>query len=401
MKATIPLIETSVDRPQKDSGFSFILIVLALVWLGGAPGVRAVTPPPDGGYPGYNTAEGQNALFSRTTGVWNTGLGAFALYGDTSGNGNTAVGINVLRNNLTGGFNTAVGLNALFTNNGDPTVGQGSDNCAIGAYALFANTTGSSNTADGAFALSANNTGFGNTAIGASALERNTIGGGNTAIGEAALNENVTGSFNTAVGTAALLVAGGNSNTVVGSGAGGNVGGANHVICIGQGVAGANVDNSCYIDSIWNQPGGSQPVYVNSDGKLGALVSSRRFKDEIKPIGNASAVIYALEPVSFRYKPEIEPTRPRGFGLIAEDVDKVSPDLVTKAADGKVNSVRYDQVNAMLLNEFLKAHRKMEEQQKQIDALSTQLKEQAKQLQNVSVQVGLNTPARRVVLNDP
>jgi hypothetical protein len=362
---------------------------------------QAVNPPPDGGYSGYNTAEGQNALFRLNTGLWNTALGAFTLYSDTTGIGNTAVGINGLRNNVTGGFNTAVGLNALFTNNGDPTVGQGSSNCAVGAYALFANTTGNNNTADGAFALSANNNASDNTGIGSHALERNTAGAGNTAIGQAALNENVTGSFNTAVGTAALLVAGGSSNTVVGSGAGGNVGGANHVICIGQGVAGANVDNSCYIDSIWNQPGGSQPVYVNSDGKLGALVSSRRFKDEIKPIGNASAVIYALEPVSFRYKPEIEPTRPRGFGLIAEDVEKVSPDLVTKGADGKVNSVRYDQVNAMLLNEFLKAHRKMEEQQKQIDALTTQLKEQAQQLHNVSVQIGLKTPARRVVLNDP
>jgi len=362
---------------------------------------RAVNPPPDGGYPGYNTAEGQNALFSLTTGVYNTALGAFTLYSDTTGNGNTAVGINGLYDNVTGGFNTAVGLNALFTNNGDPTVGQGSDNCAIGAYALFANTTGSSNTADGAFALSANNTGFDNTAIGTSALERNTMGGGNTAIGEAALNENVTGGFNTAVGTAALLVASGNSNTVVGSGAGGNVGGADHVICIGQGVAGANVNNSCYIGSIWNQPGGSQPVYVNSDGKLGALASSRRFKDEIKPMARASEVIYSLEPMSFRYKPEIEPTRPRGFGLIAEDVEKLNPDLVTRGTDGKVNSVRYDQVNVMLLNEFLKAHRKMEEQQKQIDVLATQLKEQAKQLQKVSVQVGLNTPVHRVVLNNP
>ena len=98
---------------------------------------QAVSPPPDGGYPGYNTAEGQNALFSLTTGVYNTALGAFTLYSDTTGNGNTAVGINGLHNNVTGGFNTAVGLNALFTNNGDPTVGQGSNNCAIGAYALF------------------------------------------------------------------------------------------------------------------------------------------------------------------------------------------------------------------------------------------------------------------------
>jgi hypothetical protein len=378
-----------------------ILNLLAMAGFALFPMAQAVVPPPGGGYPGYNTAEGQNALFSRTTGVYNTALGAFTIYSDTTGSGNTAVGINGLRNNVTGGFNTAVGLNALFTNNGDPTVGQGSNNCAVGAYALFANTTGNYNTANGTFALFANNTGADNTAIGGGALQRNTIGAGNTAIGEAALNENTTGSFNTAVGTAALLVASGSSNTVVGSGAGGSVANANNVICIGQGVAGANVNDSCYIGNIWNQPGGSQPVYVNSDGKLGLQVSSRRFKDEIKPIENASAVIYALKPVSFRYKPEIEPTRPHGFGLIAEDVEKVSPDLVTRGADGKVNSVRYDAVNAMLLNEFLKAHRKMEEQQEQFDALTTQLKQQAKQIQNLSVQAGLSTPARRMALNYP
>jgi hypothetical protein len=382
--------------------------LLAMAGFALSPMAQAVVPAPDGGYPGYNTAEGQNALFSLTTGVYNTAVGAFTLFGSTAGSGNTAVGINGLRNNVTGGFNTAVGLNALFTNNGDPTVGQGSDNCAVGAYALFPNTTANNNTADGAFALSANNTGFGNTGIGSHALERNTVGGGNTAIGEAALNENTTGSFNTAVGTAALLVANGDSNTVVGSGAGENVGGANHVICIGQGVAGANVNNSCYIGSIWNQPGGSQPVYVNSDGKLGLQVSSRRFKDEIKPIGDASAVIYSLEPVTFRYKPEIEPTRPRGFGLIAEDVEKLSPNLVTRGADGKVNSVRYDHVNAMVLNEFLKQHRKVQEleaivakQKKGMDTLTAQLKEQAAQIQKVSALIQMSKPKTNVALNNP
>jgi hypothetical protein len=382
--------------------------LLAMAGFALSPMAQAVVPAPGGGYPGYNTAEGQNALFSLTTGVYNTAVGAFTLFGSTTGSGNTAVGINGLRNNVTGGFNTAVGLNALFTNNGDPTVGQGSDNCAVGAYALFANTTANNNTADGAFALSANNTGFGNTGIGSHALERNTVGGGNTAIGEAALNENTTGSFNTAVGTGALLVANGDSNTVVGSGAGGNVGGANHVICIGQGVAGANVNNSCYVGSIWNQPGGSQPVYVNSDGKLGLQVSSRRFKDEIKPIGDASAVIYSLEPVTFRYKPEIEPTRPRGFGLIAEDVEKLSPNLVTRGADGKVNSVRYDHVNAMVLNEFLKEHRKVQEleailakQKKGMDTLTAQLKEQAAQIQKVSALIQMSKPKTNVALNNP
>jgi hypothetical protein len=382
--------------------------LLAMAGFALSPMAQAVVPAPGGGYPGYNTAEGQNALFSLTTGVYNTAVGAFTLFGSTTGSGNTAVGINGLRNNVTGGFNTAVGLNALFTNNGDPTVGQGSDNCAVGAYALFANTTANNNTADGAFALSANNTGFGNTGIGSHALERNTVGGGNTAIGEAALNENTTGSFNTAVGTGALLVANGDSNTVVGSGAGGNVGGANHVICIGQGVAGANVNNSCYVGSIWNQPGGSQPVYVNSDGKLGLQVSSRRFKDEIKPIGDASAVIYSLEPVTFRYKPEIEPTRPRGFGLIAEDVEKLSPNLVTRGADGKVNSVRYDHVNAMVLNEFLKEHRKVQEleailakQKKGMDTLTAHLKEQAAQIQKVSALIQMSKPKTNVALNNP
>ena len=385
-----------------------ILNLLAMAGFALSPMAQAVVPPPDGGYPGYNTAEGQNALFSRTTSVYNTALGAFTLYSDTTGSGNTAVGINGLRNNVTGGFNTAVGLNALFTNNGDPTVGQGSDNCAVGAYALFANTTANNNTADGAFALSANNTGFGNTGIGSHALERNTVGGGNTAIGQAALNENVTGSFNTAVGTAALLVANGDSNTVVGSGAGGNVGGANHVICIGQGVAGANVDDSCYIGSIWNQPGGPQAVYVNSDGKLGALVSSQRFKDDIQSMDKLSDALFSLRPVSFRYKKQIDPKGMSQFGLVAEEVEKVNPDLVLHDKEGKPYSVRYDQVNAMLLNEFIKEHRKVREleatvtkQTKGLDTFAAQLKEQAAQIQKVSARVQMNNSPKTAFLSNP
>jgi hypothetical protein len=270
------------------------------------------------------------------------------------------------------------------------------------------NATGLDNTANGAFALFANTTGGGNTATGVAALQRNIVGQGNTAIGQAALNENSTGSFNTAIGSAALLLANGNSNTVVGAGAGGNIGDANNVICIGQGVIGADVNDSCYIGNIWNQPGGSQAVYVNSEGKLGALVSSRRFKDEIKPIEQASEIIYGLRPVSFRYKPEIEPTRPRAFGLIAEDVEKVSPDLVTRGSDGKVNSVRYDAVNSMLLNEFLKEHRKVHEleatvteQKKGMAVLTAQLKEQAAQIQEVSAQLEMSKFTKRVVLNNP
>ena len=150
------------------------------------------------------------------------------------------------------------------------------------------------------------------------------------------------------------------------------------------------------------------------------MVSSRRFKDEIKPMEQASQVIYALEPVSFRYKPEVEPTRPRGFGLIAEDVEKISPDLVTRSTDGKVNSVRYDAVNAMLLNEFLKEHKRVEEQQatitqlkstvakqeatiaqqqKGMEAVTARLNEQAAQIQKVSAQLETSKPAPQVVNN--
>ena len=211
----------------------------------------------------------------------------------------------------------------------------------------------------------------------------------------------------------------GSVNTALGSFAGNNVTTADHVICIG--INGENVSNSCYIGNIWNQPGGSQAVYVNSVGKLGAQVSSQRFEGEIKPMEQTSEIIYALKPVKFRYKTEIEPTRPVGFGLIAEDVEKISPDLVTRGGDGKVNSVRYDAINAMLLNEFLKEHRKVEAQQSKIDkqeatmtelksiiaqqqermeVLATRLEEQASQIQKVSAQIGVSNPAPQTVVNN-
>jgi hypothetical protein len=193
----------------------------------------------------------------------------------------------------------------------------------------------------------------------------------------------------------------------MGAGAGSGVTTASDVICIGRSVAGANVSSTCYIGNIWGKPGGSQAVYVNSAGRLGQQVSSRRFKDEIKPMEQASKVIYGLKPVSFRYKPEIEPTRPLGFGLIAEDVETVNPDLVTRGSDGLASSVRYDAVNAMLLNEFLKEHRRVQEleandakqeatiarQQKQIEALTAGL-------QKVSAQVEMSRPAPQTVLNN-
>ena len=184
--------------------------------------------------------------------------------------------------------------------------------------------------------------------------------------------------------------------------AGNNVTTANNVICIGTGV-GVNASNSCFIGNIWNQPGGSQAVYVNSDGRLGAQVSSRRFKDDIKPINQASEAIHRLRPVSFRFKAEVEPTRPVGFGLIAEEVEEINPDLVSRDWQGKPLSVRYDQVNAMLLNEFLKEHKNVQglkaalaHQQKEIAVLIAHIKEQDAKIQKVSDQLEMRNAAPQV-----
>jgi hypothetical protein len=207
------------------------------------------------------------------------------------------------------------------------------------------------------------------------ALQFNTTGIWNTACGAYTLSNNTDGSRN----TAGLFVTT-----------------ANNVIAIG--TAGANVSDSCYIKNIANNRRG-QAVYVNKDGKLGYQVSSRRFKEDIKPIKQASEAIYGLKPVSFRYKPEIEPTRPLGFGLIAEDVEEVSPDLVTCGSDGNVGSVRYDAVNAMLLNEFLKEHRKVQKLQATLDAVNKRLKEQDVKIQRVNARLELNKRAPQMVQN--
>jgi uncharacterized coiled-coil protein SlyX len=282
----------------------------------------------------------------------------------------------------------------------------GSFNTANGALALLNNTTGGNNTAIGAGALFSNNANF-NTGVGSQALFNNT-GRQNTAIGGSALENNTTGHDNIALGVASAA----------------NVTTAVNVITIGNFLPGANVDYSCYIDNIDGRPGGSQAVYVNGSGRLGQLVSSARFKEEIKSIEQSSEAIYGLRPVSFRYKPEIEPARPLAFGLIAEEVEQVNPDLVARDKEGKPFSVRYEAVNAMLLNEFLKEHRKVEAQQATIgrlettaakqEATITQLKqdfqlklaEQQRQikaltsgLEKVNNQLELNKPAPQIVDN--
>src|SRR4029077_1949859 len=248
------------------------------------------------------------------------------------------------------------------------------------------------------YALRSNTTGVRNTANGAFALLSNTTGGNNTAIGDFALFNNTSGSNNFAVGASA-----GNSVTT-----------ANSVICIGANVVGANVSNSCYIGNIrgfQTQNANAIPVLIDSTGQLASLSFSRRFKKEIKPMNKASEVIHALEPVMFHYKSDKTDTLQ--FGLIAEEVAEVNPDLVVRDKNGEIYTVRYEAVNAMLLNEFLKEHKKVEgqqatiaelkstvaQQQKGMEVLTSQLKEQAAQIQKVSAQLEASKPAPQVVNN--
>ena len=420
-----PLIQLKTTPP--------VLITLALLCFGLLPTAQAVVPPPDGGYPGGNTAEGQNALLSLSSGGFNTAVGYFSLRADTSGGFNTGVGAAALLANAAGHGNTGVGAGALALNEGDfnTAVGAGAlalndttGNTGVGAAALSINTTGDGNTAVGATALRFNTTGDGNTAVGAEALlnndgtlntavgvdalTENSTGSGNTAIGArgitsaAALGSNTTGDRNTAIGQNALKSnTTGSDNTAVGFGAGGNVTTANNVICIGADVAGADVSNTTWISNVYGvttQSGTTAPVIVSGGGQLGTVASSERFKKDIATMEKASEAIMSLRPVTFHYKTDTKGT-PQ-FGLIAEEVAKVNPALVLPDKDGKPYTVRYDAVNAMLLNEFLKEHRTVEDLKKEIATLAATVKEQAEQIQKVSAQLELSKSAPQTVLND-
>jgi hypothetical protein len=355
--------------------------ILVLTFIPFLQVASAVSPPPDGGYPGFNTAEGQSALLGLTTGVGNAAVGWFALSSNTDGS-----------------YNTGVGVGALLFNVGNQSTGDGLGNTAIGAVALFNNITGAGNTATGVNALFSNNVGSTNTATGYAALGFNTAGNNNTAVGISALINNTTGSNNTALGAFA----------------GNNVATASNVICIG--ADGNDVDDSCFIGNIFGSTSsGGLGVFVNDNGRLGTTTSSRRFKEDIEPMGKVSEAVLALKPVAFRYKKEIDPQGIPQFGLVAEDVAAVNPDLVVRDKEGKPYSVRYDQVNAMLLNEFLKEHRKVEEQirvnekqqatiaelKSQLKAVTRTLKKQAAQIQRVSAQVRVKSAAPQLVANEP
>jgi hypothetical protein len=308
-----------------------------------------------------------------------------------------------------GGYeNTATGWRALYSNT------DGGANTANGINALFHNTTGFSNTAIGYAALYSNTAGFNNTATGHHALASNTTGSYNTANGFNALTSNTTGSYNIALGT----FAGDNLTTGFRNIDIDNFGVAGDSSTIRIGTEGTQA--ATFIAGIYgvNEGGTISAVYINSNGQLGTQgpPSSRRFKKEIKPMDQTSQAILGLKPVTFQYKSDIKGT-PQ-FGLIAEEVAKVDPDLVVRDAQGEIYSVRYEAVNAMLLNEFLKEHRKMQEQEATITQLKSTVAQQQKNsqaaaahqqeqiealtagLQRVSAQVEMSRPAPQMVLNN-
>jgi uncharacterized coiled-coil protein SlyX len=447
----------------------YLFIALLLACFAIPQSARAVSPPPDGGYPLGNTAEGEHALLSLTIGGYNTAVGFSSLSANTEGFfntavgagalwsntaiGNTAVGAAALLLNTTGIGNTAVGTAALARNNADPDIpDSGSGNTAVGGLSLTFNTTGFGNTAVGSAALLANTGGSGNTAVGsralqdisnvesnlntavgAEALNDATEGSDNTAVGGRALKGNTTGFANTAVGRGALMFSTtGSHNIAVGSSAGNSVTTEDYNIHIGsEGVDGdANTirigatfspapspspsagQNRTFIAGIRGTAVVGDPVVVDANGQLGTATSSARFKKDIKPMDKTSEAILSLKPVNFQYKSDTKGI-PQ-FGLIAEEVAKVNQDLVVRDRNGDIYSVRYEAVNAMLLNEFLKEHKKVEQQQAVISQLeSTVAKQEAttahqqKQIEaltaglhKVSAQLELSKPAPQTVLNN-
>jgi hypothetical protein len=443
---------------MKNRNVIFAAILSALVCFTLLPQVQA-TPDP-GSVDPFNTADGDHALFSNTSGFGNSAFGWYALFANTDGSFNTAVGAGALDLN-NGNNNTAVGTAALLLN-------TGGDNTAVGTAALENNTV-DGNTATGAFALFANTTGgtletgvlglfdIGpNTAVGSGALENNLDASANTAVGYHALNSQVSGDvaeaaphlgINTAVGFEALAnltgtatgqnaantalgyqalsaLTDGYSNVAIGAQAGGFsfgtslTSGSNNIF-IGAFVGPATTAESghTYIGNISSTTVTDDPVYVDlSTGLLGHLSSSRRYKEDIKAMNNASEALYRLKPVTYRYKKDVDRTQRLDYGLIAEEVAKVDPSLAVRDGKGQIESVRYTAVNAMLLNEFLKEHKKVEQlqatvvqQQKDFQAaiatlketVTAQLKEQAAQIQKVSAQLEVNKPAPQVVVNKP
>lgn len=279
-----------------------------------------------------------------------------------------------------GSQNTAIGFNVLQVN------GSGNSNAGIGALALSSNTSGSNNVAVGSETLQFNATGAANTAVGAQALLNNLIGTNNSALGFSSLWQNTVGTNNTAVGNAALSAnSSGSWNIAIGSGAGGSISGSYNIDIGNQGQANdSNVmrigdpakQTSAYLAGIYGvNVGVGASVLINSNGQIGTIQSSRRYKEDIRNMGAASNALMELRPVTFRYKKALsDGSKPLQYGLIGEEVEKVFPELTIHGADGQVESIAYYELPALLLNEIQNQHRIIQKQ-------SQRLSDQHKQMQ--------------------
>jgi hypothetical protein len=337
----------------------------------------------------YNTAHGYLALSSLSNGYVNTAIGAYALQSDTIANNNTAIGYSALDATTTGGDNTATGAYALFNT-------TGTFNTATGDAALYDNITGSYNTAFGAEAMQFNTLGYYNTAIGYQSLGSNATGGQtnigyyNTAIGSQSLGFNTTGDYNIAVGyNAAANVSGGHSNNIHIGTEGAST--DNGVIRIGGNTALGDpaTQTQFYASGIGNANVSGVPVVVNtSTGQLGVASSSRRFKEDIQDMSDASDGLMRLRPVTFRYKqPFDDGTKPIQYGLIAEEVAEVYPDLVAHSADGQIETVKYQVLDPMLLNEVQKQNHHAEQQDETIRRQEEQVVKQQEQIRSLEARL--------------
>lgn len=270
--------------------------------------------------------------------------------------------------------NVVIDVNGYFVSNTDA-----SDNTALGRSSLPA-SSGAQNTGIGFASLGNNAGGNDNTAVGSTALSSNTTGNYNTALGQSALAFNSTGSDNTAIGYQALSSSTGSDNIGIGFQAGINLGTGNNNIEIGS--PGVNGENSvlrigtsqtkAFLAGVnGNNVTGAAAVFVDANGQLGIQASSRRFKQDIQPMADASSRLMQLEPVIFRYK---ETAADVQYGLIAEQVAAVYPELAVYDKDGQVETLQYQQLPAMLLNEIQKQHRTIEDLQARIAVLEQLLK---------------------------
>jgi hypothetical protein len=385
---------------NKTAATTLIYFVTLCCTVGLLPFVRAVCN--EGCLDTGNTVFGEDALANLTSGGTNTAVGLQTLNANTSGSNNTALGWEALQQNTTGDNNTSVGYYSLLSNH------DGLDNTAVGSFCLSYNASGSNNTAVGEGTMESN-AGDDNTAIGRASLVANANGSGNTVAGSRAMTRNNMGSNNTALGASALTNnTTGDTNIAVGFAAGRNLTtGSNNIDVGNSGRPGES--NTIRIGRAQDQvatfvagiSGATVPtgvaVIIDADGHLGTTTSSARFKEAIKPMDKASETILELKPVTFRYKHELDPAGVAQFGLVAEEVAKVNPDLVARDEEGKPYTVRYEAVNAMLLNEFLKEHRKNEEQQAVIERQQKQIDTLSAGLQKVSEQLELTKPAPQIV----